>query len=795
MTVPAKSPVFYNPTWKKALLYAGLLAMGSSRVGQAADFVVTTLTDSGAGSLRAAIVAANNTAGADTISFAPGLTGTIQLSSQLDSVIENLTISGPGASVLTIRSAVSARHLAAIGISTPVSLTVSGLTFTNGSGTLGGAIYAVSDTAGAATLTIQNCVLSGNTDASFAGNAGGGAIRCANTNLTVLDTVLTGNAATYGGAAIYSDGGRVIIRRSTISNNTGNLNGFASGGAIRIANGNNSEISNSTIANNTIADSIGGGGVHIVNSSTTIDQCTISNNTAAGNGGGILIQNSAVTMRSCTIASNAAAPTAMSGPDGGGISLSGTATLALTNTIVSGNTATVAATRSDISSYSGTSGNNNLVSSPNGLTMPNQLTAANGNLLGTMATPLDPLLGALQNNGGTTLTRALQAGSPAINAGTTTSPFATDQRGFNRVSGSAVDIGAVEADTANPTASLTPIANVTDTSTATELQFTVVYSDDSAIKFSSLGDTDVRVTGPNGFSAFATLVSATPSADGQPISAVYKLVPPGGAWDVADNGVYTISLEASQVLDFASNPVAAGVLGYAMVGINGSGSNSAVTVTPNGTTVDVTFNFPNPPTIPLTTTVDFGDGTTGSPGQHTYAQPGTYTVTVTVTGNGGTPLTFTQSVTVSGGGANFRVRVSRIKLSTDGTDSVFLYGVISVPSNIDYSGKTVDLDVGGATQSYTLDKKGKGASEAGTIKFNRPRANKRLPSAAQELTFRAVYTGSFATAVKANTPLDDAGLPTSIPVTVLFNSQTYQRTLSVKFKTGRSGSTTRFGFF
>ena len=42
---------------------------------------------------------------------------------------------------------------------------------------------------------------------------------------------------------------------------------------------------------------------------------------------------------------------------------------------------------------------------------------SNGNQIGTAASPIDPKIGPLANNGGSTLTHALLAGSPAINAG------------------------------------------------------------------------------------------------------------------------------------------------------------------------------------------------------------------------------------------------------------------------------------------------------------------------------------------------------------------------------------------
>jgi len=60
----------------------------------------------------------------------------------------------------------------------------------------------------------------------------------------------------------------------------------------------------------------------------------------------------------------------------------------------------------------------------------------NGNLIGTSATPLDPKLGPLQDNGGLTMTHALLEDSPAIDAGNTAlavdasnNPLMTDQRG------------------------------------------------------------------------------------------------------------------------------------------------------------------------------------------------------------------------------------------------------------------------------------------------------------------------------------------------------------------------------
>ena len=61
--------------------------------------------------------------------------------------------------------------------------------------------------------------------------------------------------------------------------------------------------------------------------------------------------------------------------------------------------------------------------------------------IGTPAAPIDPLLGPLANNGGPTLTRALQSGSPAIDHGDPAAP-PQDQRGYSRMG--VPDVGAFE---------------------------------------------------------------------------------------------------------------------------------------------------------------------------------------------------------------------------------------------------------------------------------------------------------------------------------------------------------------
>ena len=76
-------------------------------------------------------------------------------------------------------------------------------------------------------------------------------------------------------------------------------------------------------------------------------------------------------------------------------------------------------------------------------------TANNENQIGTTAAPIDPLLGPLGFNGGSTFTHLPLAGSPAIDAGENSIAPTIDQRGGHRPLpiGGNVDIGAVEIQT------------------------------------------------------------------------------------------------------------------------------------------------------------------------------------------------------------------------------------------------------------------------------------------------------------------------------------------------------------
>jgi CSLREA domain-containing protein len=190
----------------------------------AATFVVTKTADTNGTcnsgvdcSLREAIKAANdevNHPGADTIVFAGGVTGTISLTTVLPNITSGVSIQGPGSGSLelTRTGGVFRIFFLTNGTSSGPTVTISGLSITNGHAT--GAQFPATNGGGIfndqGTLTVNNCTLSGNT-ADF----GGAAIF--NTGiLTLSNCVVSSNTAADEGA-IENDGGSMAVTSCTFS--------------------------------------------------------------------------------------------------------------------------------------------------------------------------------------------------------------------------------------------------------------------------------------------------------------------------------------------------------------------------------------------------------------------------------------------------------------------------------------------------------------------------------------------------------------------------------------------------
>lgn len=260
-------------------------------------------------------------------------------------------------------------------------------------------------------LTLNNCVLSGNTSVSGQGGGlGTGGGFATGETATLNDCIICSNSAPGGsGGGVYNDA-MLVLSNCTVSANLA-TNGGSGGGIMNLDVLNAAD---STVSGNSADDGYGGG---IVNGcEMTLDNCTLAGNSANnGFGGGLFTLSATNLLNNCTISSNSASD----GGYGGGIYNVGS-TLAMTNTVVAGNAAD---NDPDVSgSYSGLA-----------------------NLIGG-----NPELAPLGNYGGPTSIMPPEFRSPVIDAGTdwVTNVLASDQRGFSRLAGAHVDIGAVEAQTA-----------------------------------------------------------------------------------------------------------------------------------------------------------------------------------------------------------------------------------------------------------------------------------------------------------------------------------------------------------
>jgi len=110
----------------------------------------------------------------------------------------------------------------------------------------------------------------------------------------------------------------------------------------------------------------------------------------------------------------------------------------------------------------------------------------------------------------------------------------------------------------------------------------VTYRDGTGINAATIGNGDLLVTGPNGFSRTVTLVS-TGLVNGSPLAVTYRIAPVSGSFSIADNGVYTVAVLAGQVADVAGNFVAGQVLGQFAVAVDVTRPTAALTAVPTRT--------------------------------------------------------------------------------------------------------------------------------------------------------------------------------------------------------------------
>jgi hypothetical protein len=343
-----------------------------------ATFSVTNNGDSGAGSLRQAILDANAAAGADTINFTGTMADTtpdiIPLTTGQLVIGDDLTITGPGANLLTI----SGNNLSRVFViqkvvnSALVSATVNiaGVTidkgFAGSSSTVTGAGAGIYNSGSA--LTLSKSTLTNNvaqqggailnagsilvTDSTFSNNLvkqivstntntrlGGAIYNITGAALTVGNSTFDTNSSSQVGGAIYNNAGSMLVSGGTFSNNSALQGGGLYNASSSVVNSSLSLVNvvNSKF-NSNVAQQIGAGILNLGN--MVVNGGTFDSNKATSSGGGIYNAKSGAALnsgvleaRNTTFNTNQAIST-----DGGGIyNATGTA-LTLDNDIFSLNT-------------------------------------------------------------------------------------------------------------------------------------------------------------------------------------------------------------------------------------------------------------------------------------------------------------------------------------------------------------------------------------------------------------------------------------------------------------------------
>jgi len=333
------------------LLTLALSALDPGTVARAAPvWTVTDTSDTNDGvcaaqcSLREAVGLAAN---GDSVVFAPGVTGTITLTGSSIDIGTSITITGPGISQLTIDGNNASRIFNVLYSS--ITASISGMTITQGSASAyGGAINNIG------ILNIDSVNFTNNHAQGNFHN--GGAIHNGNT-LTIHNSSFSANSADYSGGAIESYFGTTLTITNTVFDNNqalGTISApYSQGGAIMVSSSTapvnqQSHFSlDHVIIKNNVATSLGGGGsnsdgggVFIQDSATvTVSNSVISGNSltgsAATSGGGIFIGNGgSATFNNVTISGNFATGNS----NGGGIF--NNSTINMNNVTVANNTAT-----------------------------------------------------------------------------------------------------------------------------------------------------------------------------------------------------------------------------------------------------------------------------------------------------------------------------------------------------------------------------------------------------------------------------------------------------------------------
>lgn len=438
-----------NMRFLNILASAIIFLAASSAPTLAATFTVTNTNDSGAGSLRQAILDANAASGADTIVFDPSFNvpRTITMASDemlISSLGGDLTINGPGMNLLTVSGNDQFRVFQINSADAAINVAINNLTITRArltsAGQGAGASIAINNGGAAnftAFLTLNNVAIT-----RAVGNYN---INCNdNCDLTVNNSYIGNNSNAPISINDFLSDDNLVINNSTIENNVSGADGLINVG------GHSVTVTNSTISDNVV----GNNGIFRISLDPN-DTFDMTNTTITRNRGGLGAAiglsgggtTSIANLTNVTIANNySGSPNTSAGITSG----TGFAIWNIKNSIIANNFNSAGNADFYLNSINHQLNiSYSLVESifvPTSGTQSHPVPATNGNLPG-----VDPWLdGDIFNYGGTTKTLALRRGSPAIDAGDPTTFPSTDQRGISRpqdgdgTGGARSDMGAFE---------------------------------------------------------------------------------------------------------------------------------------------------------------------------------------------------------------------------------------------------------------------------------------------------------------------------------------------------------------
>lgn len=390
---------------------------GTTTSRPAQNYVVQSLEDTiandGTLTFREAFEAANSNravgdaaAGSftatDTITFAPGLSGTIYLNGAPLTIHDSLTITGLGDELLAIDGQDKSQVLHVIG---NVKFEISGMRLQNGySHSNGGAVNVA-----AATLTMKNVTIA---DSHTEHYAYGGGLYIQNGGTTTLTDIIVHGCSAYYGGGVYVDNTRTNFIGASIYDNKAAEEG---GGVYQL--GNTTQFANATIARNTAPR---GAGISIIEGTSTMTHVTMTKNIGVYVGGLMLGRSAKLSLNNSIIAENFA----YHSPDAYMYRNSGTelATLSV--------------------SYS-------LIGNDTGLDSP---TLGVGNIIGTASALADPGFASPSLYQGqliyslSSTSQAIDAAYKTLSVDPSRRELTTDVRGtgYRRISGSESDMGACE---------------------------------------------------------------------------------------------------------------------------------------------------------------------------------------------------------------------------------------------------------------------------------------------------------------------------------------------------------------